>query len=126
MYTIADLKICQSLYIHMKIYAKNFTSKHLLFFEIGALKIDEKFVYRHSDIIEYRKILLIRPPYIRILTLPPPPPQIYVPQIYNQINILNISPSPPYIRYAPLPSSVFMHFASAIYLPNFSISENFA
>ena len=100
MYTIADLKICQSLCIHMKIYAKNFTSKHLLFFEIGARKIDEKFVYRHSDIIEYCKILLTRHPYIRILT---PPPQIYVPQIYNQINILNISPSPPYIRYARSP-----------------------
>ena len=38
-----------------KYYVEDFTSKCLLFFEICAPKIREKFVYKHSKAIEYVK-----------------------------------------------------------------------
>ena len=38
-----------------KYYVEDFTSKHLLLFEICAPKICEKFVYKHSETIEYVK-----------------------------------------------------------------------
>ena len=41
-----------SLTSYEKIYAEDFTVKHLLLFEICALKICERFVYKHSETIE--------------------------------------------------------------------------
>ena len=38
-----------------KLYAEDFTLKHLLLFEICTRKICEKFVYKHSETIEYLK-----------------------------------------------------------------------
>ena len=38
-----------------KQYVEDFTSKHLLLFEICACEICEKFVYKHSEITEYVK-----------------------------------------------------------------------
>ena len=38
-----------------KKYIEDFTSKHLLLFEINARMICEKFVYKHSETIEYVK-----------------------------------------------------------------------
>ena len=38
-----------------KQYVENFTSKHLLLFEICAREICERFVYKHSKTIEYVK-----------------------------------------------------------------------
>ena len=38
-----------------KWYVENLTLKHLLLFEICAQKICEKFVYKHSETIEYVK-----------------------------------------------------------------------
>ena len=43
------------IYIYIYIYIKDFTLKHLLLFEICALEICEKFVYKHSETIEYVK-----------------------------------------------------------------------
>ena len=37
----------------------DFTLKHLLLFEICACKMCEKFVYKHSETIEYVKISLL-------------------------------------------------------------------
>ena len=37
------------------LYVENFTLKHLLLFEICAREICEKFVYKHSETIEYAK-----------------------------------------------------------------------
>ena len=39
----------------LKLYVKDFTLKHLLFFEIRALEICEKFVYKHSETIAHVK-----------------------------------------------------------------------
>ena len=39
----------------MKIICRRFRLKCLLFFEIGAREIYEKFVYKHSETIEYVK-----------------------------------------------------------------------
>ena len=36
-----------------KYYIENFTLKHLLLFEICAREICEKFIYKHSETIEY-------------------------------------------------------------------------
>ena len=36
-----------------KLYAEDFTLKHLLLFEICAHEVCEKFIYKHSEIIEY-------------------------------------------------------------------------
>ena len=38
-----------------KKYVEDFTLKHLLLFEICAREICEKFVYKHSETIEYVK-----------------------------------------------------------------------
>ena len=38
-----------------KWYVEDFTSKHLLLFEICAYEICEKFVYKYSETIEYGK-----------------------------------------------------------------------
>ena len=52
----ADLKICQYVHLHMKIiYAEDFTSNHLLRFEICAREICKKFLYKHSETTEYVK-----------------------------------------------------------------------
>ena len=44
-----------SIFVFMWKYVKDFTLKHLLFFEKCARKIWEKFVYKHSETIEYVK-----------------------------------------------------------------------
>ena len=52
------MQIWKSAYIFVfiwKQHVKNFTLKHLLFFETGAIEICEKFVYKHSETIEYVK-----------------------------------------------------------------------
>ena len=54
-YTNADLKICQYLCLRTKKYVEDFTLKHFLLFEICAREILEKFVYKHSETIEYVK-----------------------------------------------------------------------
>ena len=38
-----------------KQYVEDFALKHLLLFEISAREISEKFVYKHSETIEYVK-----------------------------------------------------------------------
>ena len=38
-----------------KWYVKDFTLKHLLLFEICAHEVCEKFVYKHSEALEYVK-----------------------------------------------------------------------
>ena len=38
-----------------KLYVEGFTLKHFLLFETCARKIREKFVYKHSETIEYLK-----------------------------------------------------------------------
>ena len=38
-----------------KYYVKDFTLKHLLLFETRAREVCEKFVYKHSETIEYVK-----------------------------------------------------------------------
>ena len=44
-----------SVFIWKKKYVEDFTFEHLLLFEICAREICEKFVYKHSEIIEYAK-----------------------------------------------------------------------
>ena len=49
------MKIWKSVNIFVfiwKKYVEDFTLKHLLFFEICAREVCEKFVYKHSEIIE--------------------------------------------------------------------------
>ena len=59
-YTNTDLKICQYLRLYTKKeYVEDFTLKHLLFFEICARGIVEKFVYKHSKAMELLKISLL-------------------------------------------------------------------
>ena len=41
--------------LHMKVICWRFALKHLLLFEICTRDICEKFVYKHSEIIEYVK-----------------------------------------------------------------------
>ena len=53
-YTNADLKICQQHRLRVKI-SRSFTLKHLLLSEICARGICEKFVYKHSETVEYVK-----------------------------------------------------------------------
>ena len=48
-----DLKIWQYVRLHMKIICKDFTLNQLLLFEICAREICEKFVYKHSEKVEY-------------------------------------------------------------------------
>ena len=52
------MQIWKSAYIFVfiwKWYVENFTLKHLLLSEICALEVCEKFVYIHSETIEYVK-----------------------------------------------------------------------
>ena len=54
-YADADLKICQYLCFHLEIMLKISHSNTLLHFEICTRETCEKFVYKHSEIIEYVK-----------------------------------------------------------------------
>ena len=54
-YTNADLEICQYLRLCMEKYVEDFTLKHLLLFEISTREISGRFVYKHSETIEYVK-----------------------------------------------------------------------
>ena len=54
-YTFADLKIYHYLRLHIKKSVEGFTFKNLLFFEICARWICEKFVFKHSETIKYVK-----------------------------------------------------------------------
>ena len=47
--------MCQHLCVHMKIVCLSFTLKRFLIFEIFTREICEKFVYKHSETIEYVK-----------------------------------------------------------------------
>ena len=58
-YTNADLEIRQYLYLYMKIICWRFHIKKPLLFEICALEICEKFVYKHSQTIDYVKNSLL-------------------------------------------------------------------
>ena len=52
------MQIWKSAYIFVfmwKKYAEDFTLKHLLIFEICARELCEKFIYKHSETIEYIK-----------------------------------------------------------------------
>ena len=51
-YTIADFKICQY-------HVDGFTLKYVLLFELCAREICEKFVYKHSETLEYVKISIL-------------------------------------------------------------------
>ena len=42
-------------FIFILIYVEDFTQKHLLLFETWAREMCEKFVYKHSETIEYLK-----------------------------------------------------------------------
>ena len=60
MYTNPDLKMhYQYLCLHMKIIVEDFTLKHLLLFEICTREVCERFVYKHSEAMEYLKISLL-------------------------------------------------------------------
>ena len=100
-----------------------------IFLEIAEI------IFQSSYFLEYRKILFIQLPVYK----PPEYTNIW-PQVYNPINIPNISPPTlplPYIRpleYRPNLSSLLnikfiksisMYFASAIYLASFFTNESF-
>ena len=57
-FKVTLMQICKSSNIFAlvwKWYVENFTLKHLLLFEIYAREMCEKFVYKHSETIEYVK-----------------------------------------------------------------------
>ena len=120
-----------------------FTSNHWeVFMKPAVLKIPAsifleiyEIIFQSSYFLEYRKILFIQLPVYK----PPEYTNIW-PQVYNPINIPNISPPTlplPYIRpleYRPNLSSLLnikfiksisMYFASAIYLASFFTNESF-
>ena len=122
-----------------------FTSNHWeVFMKTAVLKIPasifleiSEIIFQSSYFLEYRKILFIQLPVYK----PPEYTNIW-PQVYNPINIPNISLPPPCLfRIYALSNigqlnlssllnikfikSISMYFASAIYLASFFTNESF-
>ena len=53
--TLMQISKSANVFVFMSKYVEDFTLKHLILFETCARKIREKFVYKHSETIEYVK-----------------------------------------------------------------------
>ena len=53
--TVMQIWKSANIFVFIRKYVEDFTLKHLLLFEIYARETCEKFVYKHSETIEYVK-----------------------------------------------------------------------